>query len=237
MTSDANRAYAAYAYQVPPRITPLWTLRVAAALLSLTVVTGCELPADTGSDSGSAGGGTAPAGNPADAKAKLNKLTVAKAGTMRGYSRAKFPHWNSTGSNCDIRDSVLKRDGTKVKVSGCNVVAGTWTSVYDGDKITDPAKVDIDHVVPLANAWRSGANAWTTDKRQDFANDLDDPQLVAVSAASNRSKGDQDPSTWKPELTGSWCQYAQDWIVVKSQWKLTVTTQEKSALKDMLEKC
>jgi hypothetical protein len=91
--------------------------------------------------------------------------------------------------------------------------------------------------VPLANAWRSGAAAWTTAQREDFANDLDDPQLVAVSAGSNRSKGDQDPSTWKPPATGEWCQYAEDWVAVKTHWKLSVTTAEKSALADMLEKC
>lgn len=222
----------------------MWTLRVAAALLTLTVATGCEVVTDPGSGSGSGTGAEpAPTGggkttDPAAALAKLDKLkVVTRTGSMSGYSRAKFPHWRDTGSNCDIRDSVLKRDGTKVKVSGCNVVAGTWTSVYDGDKITDPSKVDIDHVVPLANAWRSGANTWTTDQRGDFANDMDDPQLVAVSASSNRSKGDQDPSTWKPEQTDSWCQYAGDWIVVKSQWKLTVTTKEKAALKTMLETC
>jgi hypothetical protein len=215
----------------------LWTLRVAAALLTLTVATGCQVPAENGSGTGSPDGGTTTV-DPAAARAKLGKLkVVSKTGSMRGYSREKFPHWNSAGSNCDVRDTVLKRDGTKVKVSGCNVVAGTWVSVYDGDKLTDPGKVDIDHVVPLANAWRSGAAAWTTDQREEFANDLNDPQLVAVSASSNRSKGDQDPSTWKPEQTGSWCQYAQDWIVVKSKWKLTVTTQEKVELKKMLEKC
>jgi hypothetical protein len=234
MTTRANRAFGAYAYFVPPRITPLWTLRAAAALLTLTVAAGCDLPPDAGSDSG---GGTTTT-DPADAKAKLDKLKVIpRAGSMSKYSRARFPHWRDTGSNCDVRDTVLKRDGTKVKVSGCNVVAGTWTSVYDGDKITDPAKVDIDHVVPLANAWRSGASAWTDEDREDFANDLDDPQLVAVSASSNRSKGDQDPSTWKPERTASWCQYAQDWIIVKSKWKLTVLAKEKTALNDMLETC
>jgi len=218
---------------VPPTIAPQWTLRVAAALLVLTAAAGCEVvPADE------PGGTSTTTGKDAgDATSKLGALKIAKAGSMSGYSREKFPHWRDTGSNCDIRDSVLKRDGSKVKVSGCNVVAGSWTSVYDGDKITDPSKVDIDHVVPLANAWRSGASKWTTDQRGDFANDLEDPQLVAVSASSNRSKGDQDPSTWKPELSGSWCEYAQDWITVKSKWKLTVTTAEKSALTDMLEKC
>jgi hypothetical protein len=171
------------------------------------------------------------------ATTRLNKLKVAKAGSMRGYSREKFPHWRETGANCDVRDSVLKRDGTKVKTSGCNVVAGTWKSRYDGQVLNSPTKVDIDHMVPLANAWRSGASAWTTDQRSDFANDLDDPQLVAVSATSNRSKGDQDPSTWKPAVAGSWCRYAEDWIAVKTRWKLTVTTAETSALKDMLERC
>jgi hypothetical protein len=176
-------------------------------------------------------------GSPGSAPGKLAKLTVAKAGSMAGYSREKFPHWDSTGSNCDVRDSVLKRDGTKVKLSGCNVVAGTWKSLYDGVTLDSPTKVDIDHMVPLANAWRSGAAKWTTDKREQFANDLKDPQLVAVSASSNRSKGDQDPSTWKPKQSGAWCEYATNWIAVKSVWKLSVTTAEKAALDDMLEKC
>ena len=110
-------------------------------------------------------------------------------------------------------------------------------SFYDGKVLDSPTKVDIDHMVPLANAWRSGASAWTTERRSDFANDLDDPQLMAVSATSNRSKGDQDPSTWKPTDHGAWCVYAQDWIAVKTHWKLSVTTAEKSALAVMLGTC
>jgi hypothetical protein len=200
----------------------------------VATATGCEaVPLDNGN--GAPGSSARETG--ALARAQLDQLTVAKAGSMAGYSRDKFPHWKSTGSNCDVRDSVLKRDGTKVKTSGCNVVAGTWTSIYDGRVLDSPTKVDIDHMVPLANAWRSGAAKWTTDKRAEFANDLEDPQLVAVSATSNRSKGDQDPSTWKPTVTGVWCEYAEDWVAVKTHWKLTVTTAEKSALDDMLEKC
>jgi hypothetical protein len=210
-------------------VSPRVPLILATALLTLAGCEGVSLdpaPSDTTStkDSGTA-------------SAQLAKLTVAKAGSMAGYSREKFPHWRDTGANCDVRDSVLKRDGKNVKLSGCNVVAGTWTSLYDGKVLNSPTKVDIDHMVPLANAWRSGAAKWTTDKRSDFANDLDDPQLIAVSAGSNRSKGDQDPSTWKPTESSSWCEYAQDWIEVKTTWKLTVTDKEKSALADMLEKC
>ena len=156
---------------------------------------------------------------------------------MRGYSRDRFPHWRVTGDNCNVRDAVLKRDGSKVKFSGCNVVAGTWKSIYDGRILDSPTKVDIDHVVPLANAWRSGASRWTDEKRADFANDLKRPQLVAVSRTSNRAKGDQDPSTWKPGPAGSRCEYAEDWIAVKSYWRLSVTTAEKAALTDMLARC
>ncbi|NUT33392.1 MAG: HNH endonuclease [Hamadaea sp.] len=156
---------------------------------------------------------------------------------MTGYSRERFPHWRKTGANCDVRDTVLQRDGKNVKLDGCNVTGGTWESWYDDAVLTDPLKVDIDHMVPLAAAWRSGADKWTDEKRSDFANDLDRPQLFAVSASSNRSKGDQDPSLWKPPSKDAWCTYAQDWITVKAYWKLTVTAKERDALADMLTTC
>lgn len=168
---------------------------------------------------------------------QLGELTVAAAGSMKGYSRSRFPHWRDTGKNCDVRDSVLQRNGESIKLSGCNVVAGRWDSPYDGLVLTDPADVDIDHVVPLANAWRSGADEWDNSKRGDFANDLTRPQLIAVSARSNRAKGDQDPSQWKPANKSYWCQYAADWVTVKHHWRLTVTSAEKAALTDMLEGC
>jgi hypothetical protein len=210
-------------------------LPIVAAGLTLAAAAGCEvIPLEPKQDSGGSAGGAATA---ADAAERLAKLAVARAGSMRGYSRERFPHWRRTGDNCDVRDTVLKRDGTKVKVSGCDVVAGTWHSAYDGRILDSPTEVDIDHVVPLANAWRSGASAWTTAEREYFANDVDRPELVAVSRTANRAKGDQDPSTWKPKSTGTWCEYAQNWIVVKSYWKLSVTTAEKTALTDMLERC
>lgn len=181
-----------------------------------------------------------PTGAPADATTasrRLGQLTVASAGSMRGYSRARFPHWRKTGENCDVRDTVLKRDGADVRLSGCDVVGGRWSSAYDGKTFTDPRDVDIDHMVPLANAWRSGASRWTDDQRGDFANDLDRPQLLAVSASTNRAKGDQDPSQWKPPNRDYWCRYAADWVAVKHHWRLSVTSAEKAALADMLERC
>jgi Protein of unknown function (DUF1524) len=206
----------------------VWKLRVAVAAFVLAATSAC-VPIGMPS--------TDPSASPADARRQLTALTVAPAGSMRGYARTRFPTWRQTGNNCNVRDEVLKRDGTKVKTSGCNVVAGTWTSAYDGKVLDAPAKVEIDHLVPLADAWRSGASTWTDARREDFANDLDRPELTAVSTASNRAKGDQDPSAWRPQQTSAWCDYAGDWIAVKAHWKLTVTSAEKTALADMLGWC
>jgi hypothetical protein len=174
----------------------------------------------------------------ASASAGLAALKVASNGSMAGYSRDRFPHWINQGGGCDTRDVVLKRDGKGIKATAdCKITAGTWFSVYDQKTFTDPQAVDIDHMVPLAAAWRSGASKWTDDQRSQFANDLTRPQLIAVSAASNRSKGDQDPSQWKPPNHDYWCTYAQNWVAVKSFWQLTVTQAEQTALGDMLATC
>lgn len=175
---------------------------------------------------------------PEAARADLQALTVAASRAMKGYSRSRFPHWASQSGGCDTRDVVLKRDGTGVQAtSTCKITSGSWYSPYDGKTFTSPQDVDIDHMVPLANAWRSGADDWTDGKRGEFANDLVRPQLIAVSATSNRAKGDQDPSLWRPPNRGFWCEYAQRWIMVKRYWGLTVTAGEKTKLLEMLEGC
>jgi hypothetical protein len=171
-----------------------------------------------------------------EAQAELNALTVAPEGSMTGYSRDKFPHWINQGNGCNTRQVVLKRDADYYE-GECPVTSGKWYSYYDGVTAYSPSEIDIDHVVPLAEAWRSGANAWTQEKRQAFANDLDNPQLIAVSASSNRSKGDQDPSTWKPSRAGAHCAYAKWWIRVKYKWGLTLQSSEKTALQSMLNTC
>ncbi|RQX07703.1 hypothetical protein DLJ59_02565 [Micromonospora inaquosa] len=136
------------------------------------------------------------------------------------------------------RERVLKRDGTPVVVdSFCAATSGRWYSPYDGATWTAASNVDIDHVVPLAEAWRSGANSWTTSRRQSFANDLTRPQLIAVTDNVNQSKGDQDPSTWQPSLSSYRCTYSKMWITVKYNWSLTLQSTEKSALQSMLNTC
>ena len=115
--------------------------------------------------------------------------------------------------------------------------SGDWYSEYDGASFTDGSDLDIDHVVPLAEAWRSGADSWSAQEREDFANDLEGPQLIAVSASSNRSKGDQDPSTWWPTRTTYRCTYAKMWVATKYRWGLALQSAEKTALSDRLASC
>lgn len=92
-------------------------------------------------------------------------------------------------------------------------------------------------MVPLKNAWVSGANAWTTAKREQFANDITRPQLWAVTDEVNQSKSDKSPDAWKPSLTSFHCTYASAWVQVKSYWALSITSAEKTALTTMLNTC
>ncbi|BEL02796.1 HNH endonuclease family protein [Actinoplanes sichuanensis] len=182
----------------------------------------------------------APTGIPSKSTAQtyLTALTVAAEANASTYDRDLFPHWITISGTCNTRETVLKRDGTNVVVSSaCAATSGSWYSPYDGATWTAASDLDIDHVVPLAEAWRSGASAWTTSKRQSFANDLTRPQLIAVTDNVNQSKSDQDPSTWQPSVTSYRCTYAKMWIAVKYYWSLTLQSSEKTALQTMLNTC
>lgn len=174
----------------------------------------------------------------AAARTQLAALKVAPPGTMSGYSRDKFTHWAEQGDKCDTREVILQRDGKGVtRDAECKAVSGTWKSLYDGVVATEASKMDIDHMVPLAEGWRSGAAGWDAAKRKAFANDLTRPQLLAVSASSNRSKGDQSPDLWQPPSKDAWCQYGRAWTTVKSAYGLTATEPEKKMLSTMLDTC
>jgi lamin tail-like protein/uncharacterized protein DUF1524 len=177
-----------------------------------------------------------------DPTAVLVGLRVAPEGPRTGYQRELFTHWVDADHNgCDTREEVLKtesRSPAQVDPYGCKVLEGDWYSLYDGLTFTDPAELDIDHMVPLAEAWDSGAASWGAGRRQAFANDLDHPQaLRAVSASSNRSKSDLDPGQWKPTRDAAWCEYANDWVTVKKAWDLTADPNEVDDLRLMLRTC
>ncbi|KAL1794008.1 hypothetical protein ACET3X_007429 [Alternaria dauci] len=174
----------------------------------------------------------------AAATTQLAGLTVAAQGPQTGYSRDLFPHWITQTGSCNTREQVLKRDGTNVVTdSSCASTSGSWFSPFDGATWTAASDVDIDHMVPLSNAWKSGAASWTTAQRQAFANDLTNPQLIAVTDNVNQAKSDQGPEAWKPPLTSYYCTYSKMWIKVKSVYRLTITSAEKSALTSMLATC
>lgn len=176
---------------------------------------------------------TPPASNPVSAA--LASLTVRDEPARSGYSREKFPHWiDADGDGCKTRCEVL---GQEERTDLPGLPKG-WYSYYDGATTADASSFDVDHLVPLAEAWDSGAAQWDQARRQSFANDLDEPlSLIAVSATSNRQKSDQDPAEWRPARTDTWCVYATSWVTVKARWQLSVDPAEHTALTEMLATC
>lgn len=173
-----------------------------------------------------------PAGSPAASTALdvLARIPIRRE-QPAGYARSKFRHWvDADGDSCNTREEALIDESTspaQVDPFGCKVIAGDWYSTYDKVTVTDPSGLDVDHVVALKEAWDSGAGRWTAAQREAFANDLSDPRaLVAVTASSNRSKGEKDPPQWMPRNTAVHCTYLSDWVAVKSRWSLSMDESE-----------
>lgn len=179
----------------------------------------------------------------ASAGGSLDELTVAASPTTSPpYRRSEFgAGWSYDGSTgCSTRERVLIDESltTPAVDDRCRPTNGRWRSVYDGIETLDPADLQIDHVVPLADAWRSGAAAWTRARRIAFANDLGSPDtLQAVSGSTNESKADRTPADWLPPDRSDWCSYASSWVRIKVRWGLTVTPSEHAALASILAGC
>jgi len=176
------------------------------------------------------------------ALALVDTLVVAAADDDPVYRRAAFgDDWSYDPiSGCNTRERVLIEESLVPAVvdDRCRSSSGRWISAYDGVTTTDPADLQIDHFVPLADAWRSGADVWTSERRLAFANDLTRPEtLVAVTGSTNASKSDSTPDQWLPPERTAWCAYATDWVDVKATWDLTVTPAEKVTLVQVLSGC
>ncbi len=180
----------------------------------------------------------APTSAPLDAL--VAELTIV-AEHLDGYDRDLFPHWiDADGDGCNARYEVLIAEAiVPPTVSGtCDLTGGSWLSPYDGVRIDDARGVQIDHVVALAEAWYSGAYAWTTERRTRFANDVDVPWVLnAVSPKANESKGSNDPAEWLPPLPSAICPYIESWIGTKLRWALAVDAAEKAALDKAVAQC
>jgi len=166
----------------------------------------------------------------------LQKLVISKE-RPKGYEREKFNHWTTVpGESCDARDYVLYRQN-RMRPRSCGDLRGRWFSKYDGKVVRVASKLDIDHMVPLAEAWASGARVWKPLEREAFANDLYAFALMAVTLSSNRSKGDSDPAEWLPPRKGFICRYTAQWTAVKYRWRLSIDSRERSAIREQFESC
>ena len=161
------------------------------------------------------------------------------------YSRSQYKHWIDADNNdVNTRFEVLDEESWYLvtwdeKSNGdWFVVDGLWNCPYTGKSYTDPSDIDIDHMVPLKEVHQSGGHAWSNEKKQAYANDLNDPKtLVAVKDSSNQSKGHKDPAEWLPPNRAYWCEYLENWVSVKKNWNLTVDQAEVDALKEGFKVC
>ena len=209
----------------------------ALAVVLVCAVAGCKAETKTGSSGPQETGGSGAALKAAES------LTVKGRAPKTGYSRDRFgTAWADTDSNnCDTRDDILKRDLRDVKFTGgtCRVSYGLLQSdPYSGKEVTyrrGRSLVDIDHIVPLSDAWQKGAKYWDASKRIALANDP--LNLIAVDASTNRSKGDGDAATWLPPNKAYRCTYVAGQVAVKQKYGLWVTAAEKSAMEKVLKTC
>ena len=154
------------------------------------------------------------------------------------YDRDRFGSgWtDADGDGCDTRDEVLARDalGATVGADGC-VDHVVIIDPYTGQRVDGRAEIDIDHVVALGDAWRSGAYAWTDGERKVFAND--EVNLLATSDDENRAKSDDGPDQWRPPDRAGWCAYAHLYGEVKRTYGLAVTGAQTAALAELSTGC
>jgi hypothetical protein len=159
-----------------------------------------------------------------------------------GYDRDLFKHWNAglKRDGCDTRKEILISEAVEAPRVGarCKITGGSWWSYYDERTQTDVADLDIDHMVPLAEAWDSGASGWTAARREAYANDQGaEESLIAVTDRVNQAKGDQDPAEWLPPAEGALCRYLSEWVGMKLRWELTADDAETDTLRDLVGEC
>ncbi|MER6913996.1 HNH endonuclease family protein [Streptomyces sp. NPDC000594] len=153
-----------------------------------------------------------------------------------GYDRDLFRHWNAgliPSDGCNTRNEILIAEAAAPPAVGarCALTGGLWWSYYDEVSVTPASSLDIDHMVPLAEAWDSGAHSWTAARRAAYANDQGQASsLVAVTARSNRAKADQDPAQWLPPAPSALCRYLSEWTATKLRWGLTADSSERNQL-------
>lgn len=159
------------------------------------------------------------------------------------YVRNDWKHWVDADGDCQrARDEVLIAESeitvTFKTTDNCKVASGRWTDPYTNEVFTDPGKLDVDHMIPLSNAHRSGGWEWSFQRREQYANDLNHTEhLIAVKASANRSKGAKSPDQWMPENEDYWCTYIENWEAIKLRWGLLMTVKESSTVNNFKSSC
>ena len=169
-------------------------------------------------------------------RAAVRGLPLAQQ-TPRGYDRDAFGDWRDSDGDCrDTRAEVLVAESRKAVTGDCTIETGRWLSTYDRVFWRHASDVDIDHVVPLFEVWRSGGKRWGPDRRVAYSNDLADGRtLKAVTDNVNQSKGDSDPADWLPQY--GQCSYVRQYAAVKLRWSLKVNAAEKTAMRQVASRC
>jgi hypothetical protein len=201
------------------------------------------MPQDDSTESGFSPGEPAATGS---LQAAIAALTVAEE-VPEGYESEENPFQypiDEDGDGCNTRREVLLAEATIDPVVGsdCELTGGTWYSYYDNAFYTSLDDLQIDHLVPRAEAWRSGGYAWTPDQRRAYGNDLADSRtLVAVATSLNLEKGDQPPgedvNEWLPPYEGARCRYIEEWVAIKTAWELSIDPHEKADLEQLASGC
>ncbi|WUI43244.1 HNH endonuclease family protein [Streptomyces zaomyceticus] len=172
----------------------------------------------------------------------IDRLPIA-AEHREGYDRRLYKHWNkglNTTDGCNTRKEVILSEAVEAPqvAERCALAGGSWLSKYDNVVVADAARLDVDHFVPLAEVFDSEQTPWSAARREAYANDQDSPDtLIAVTAASNRSKADKDPAEWLPSDTSYHCAYAATWVGTKLRWNLAADEDERQALLGLAEDC
>ena len=223
----------------PARAARVW-------LVALVVSGGFGAGVPVWSDARSAARYPVTAADLAAGRAALAALPVRAPASSSGYTREQFGQaWADVDRNgCDTRNDVLARDLTGVSFKpgthDCLVLSGTLADPYTGTVLAfarGPAStaVQIDHVVALSAAWRTGAQGWSARRREQFANDP--ANLLAVDGQANQDKGDGDAATWLPPQHGYRCVYVLRQVRVKAAYGLWVTPAERAAIDRQLDRC
>ncbi|TLM87669.1 HNH endonuclease family protein [Pseudarthrobacter sp. NamE5] len=183
----------------------------------------------------------------AEALSQLETLPVKGRAPKTGYAREEFgPAWADVDRNgCDTRNDILARDleaetfkpGTRDCVVATGVLADKYTAAtIDFVRGEDTSSaVQIDHLVPLSDAWQKGARQLSDDQRKQFANDP--LNLMATDGPTNGAKGDKDAATWLPPNRAFRCEYVARQTAVKVKYQLWVTQTERDAIARTLSSC